>query len=391
MHPAIYRLIISAKQVPLHVNQHLNRRVHVSFGAVMLAGTLALNVAAQQQTSPIPDAQVELNVLRALTSSPELSNQNIQSATVNGVVTLTGSTNDEASRTKAEELVAHALGVKKVVDGLTVGHRTLTVTQAQDALAQTKAQAKEDQKSLPNCRPLSGPDLSQCNHAWAAQLSASNKRVADAQKAVYEAQAEATRQEQAQQRAEYEASHPKATSSVAKPAPSQQQQSANRGSAIAPVAAAEKPAGGEFPIAKKSILTAEDAPSGLGFLYRHTSPTPYKDAAHDIMLCINTLAFEMEDLAGKYDSASPEGKLNALYVQKYFTMSLNFLFAIDWAVDSKDLSKSESDQLEKNTHAELKEMFANRELVQKRVPYCGSLHTALGLDHFDNTSGKNIP
>src|ERR1700679_584774 len=90
------------------------------FGVAVLAGGLALSAAAQQKQS-VPDAQVEANVLRALASAPELSTQNIQTTTVYGVVTLSGSTTDEAPRTKAENLAARAVGVQKVVDEMTVG------------------------------------------------------------------------------------------------------------------------------------------------------------------------------------------------------------------------------------------------------------------------------
>jgi hypothetical protein len=88
-------------------------------GLAVLMGGLTLGAAAQQ--TAIPDAQVESNVLKALASAPGLSTQNIQSTTVYGVVTLSGSANDEASRTKAENLVARAQGVKKVVDEMTIG------------------------------------------------------------------------------------------------------------------------------------------------------------------------------------------------------------------------------------------------------------------------------
>src|SRR5665213_4270979 len=91
-----------------------------AFGVLVLAGGLVLSAAAQQKPT-MPDAQVESNVLRALASAPELSTQNIQSTTVYGVVTLSGSANDEGSRTKAENLVARAQGVKKVVDEMTIG------------------------------------------------------------------------------------------------------------------------------------------------------------------------------------------------------------------------------------------------------------------------------
>ena len=90
------------------------------FGVAVLAGGLALGAAAQQKPA-VPDAQVEANVLRALASAPELSTQNIQTTTVYGVVTLSGSTTDEASRTKAENLAARAVGVQKVVDEMTIG------------------------------------------------------------------------------------------------------------------------------------------------------------------------------------------------------------------------------------------------------------------------------
>lgn len=99
-------------------------RMKTGFSVVagmVLAGGAALGAAAQQQTSTVPDAQIEANVLKALATAPELSTQSIQSTTVYGVVTLSGAATDEASRTKAENLVARVSGVKKVVDELTLG------------------------------------------------------------------------------------------------------------------------------------------------------------------------------------------------------------------------------------------------------------------------------
>jgi hypothetical protein len=91
---------------------------------VFLAGGLilgAVGVSAQSPTTTVPDAQIESNVLKALASAPELSTQNIQSSTVYGTVTLTGNVHDETMRTTAENLVARAQGVKKVVDELALG------------------------------------------------------------------------------------------------------------------------------------------------------------------------------------------------------------------------------------------------------------------------------
>jgi hypothetical protein len=99
-------------------------RIRDGLSGLFLVGGLALGSVqgvAQSAAGTIPDAQIESNVLRALASAPELSTQNIQSSTVFGTVTLTGNVHDEALRTKAENLVARASGVKKVVDQMTLG------------------------------------------------------------------------------------------------------------------------------------------------------------------------------------------------------------------------------------------------------------------------------
>lgn len=95
-------------------------------GRVVLLGGLTLALvpglaAVAQVASGTPDALTEANVLKALAAAPELSTQNIQSSTVYGVVTLTGNVGTEGMRTRAENLVARATGVTKVVDELTLG------------------------------------------------------------------------------------------------------------------------------------------------------------------------------------------------------------------------------------------------------------------------------
>jgi hypothetical protein len=99
---------------------------------LVLAGGLAIApVTGIAQSQPaLTDAQIESNVLRALASAPQLSTQNIQSATVYGTVTLTGNVQDEALRTQAENLVARAEGVKKVLDELTLGAAPAAVANA---------------------------------------------------------------------------------------------------------------------------------------------------------------------------------------------------------------------------------------------------------------------
>lgn len=95
-----------------------------SRAAVVLAGAIFLGGSAWAQandTNSIPDAQVEANVLKALAGAPQLANENISTNTVYGTVTISGSVKDETTRQMAENLVARADGVKKVVDELTLG------------------------------------------------------------------------------------------------------------------------------------------------------------------------------------------------------------------------------------------------------------------------------
>lgn len=110
------------------------RMIRVWSGLVLAGGLAVGSVSGMAQNqATLTDAQVESNVLRALASAPELSTQNIQSATVYGTVTLTGNVHDEALRTKAENLVARADGVKKVIDELTLGDIPATAATADTA------------------------------------------------------------------------------------------------------------------------------------------------------------------------------------------------------------------------------------------------------------------
>ena len=93
-----------------------------AFGvSILSAGLLVGTQGFAQDAKPVPDAQIESNVLRALASAPELSTQNIQTAVVYGTVTISGNVHNEEMRKKAEDLVARTEGVKKVVDELVLG------------------------------------------------------------------------------------------------------------------------------------------------------------------------------------------------------------------------------------------------------------------------------
>ncbi|WP_047487570.1 BON domain-containing protein [Terriglobus sp. TAA 43] len=101
-----------------------------TLGSLAFAAVLSAPVAGFAQAQPastgtqnakLSDAQVEANVLKAFAEDNRLANQSINSSTVFGTVTLTGSVTDEASRTAAEQVASHVGGVTKVVSQLTVG------------------------------------------------------------------------------------------------------------------------------------------------------------------------------------------------------------------------------------------------------------------------------
>ncbi|MEZ2346241.1 BON domain-containing protein [Terriglobus sp. RCC_193] len=113
-----------------------------TLGSLALAAVLAAPVAgfAQSETAStvtqngkLSDAQVEANVLKAFAADNNLANQSINSSTVFGTVTLTGTVTDEASRAAAEQVAAHVDGVKKVVSQLTVGAPATAAADPADA------------------------------------------------------------------------------------------------------------------------------------------------------------------------------------------------------------------------------------------------------------------
>ena len=128
---------LSDTSTPYRSTQTMSPKGFSRIGHPLLVGSFILGTAAFAQNQPAPsnmtDAQIEANVLRALASAPELSTQNIQSATIYGTVTLTGNVHDETMRTKAENLVARAVGVKKVVDELSLGDSPAPADQASAA------------------------------------------------------------------------------------------------------------------------------------------------------------------------------------------------------------------------------------------------------------------
>lgn len=128
------------------------RRIR-TLGGMILAGVLfGSTVVLAQTASPLPDAQIESNVLKALASAPELATQNIQSATVYGTVTLSGNVQTEKMRTQAENLAARAQGVKKVVDEMTLGDTP--AAPVNDPAAQNQAPPADSPDSSQSGQPV---------------------------------------------------------------------------------------------------------------------------------------------------------------------------------------------------------------------------------------------
>lgn len=113
-----------------------------TLGSLAMAAVLAAPVAGFSQSQPqsqtaapavahsgkLSDALVEANVLKAFASDTRLANQSINTSTVFGTVTLTGSVTDDASRSAAEQVASRVDGVKKVVSQLTVGAAPATAS-----------------------------------------------------------------------------------------------------------------------------------------------------------------------------------------------------------------------------------------------------------------------
>ncbi|MEK6398592.1 MAG: BON domain-containing protein [Terriglobus sp.] len=114
-----------------------------TLGSLAFAAVLVAPAAGFAQTQPaapasaqsgkLSDAQVEANVLKAFASDSRLANQSINTSTVFGTVTLTGSVTDDASRSAAEQVAARVDGVKKVVSQLTVGEPATASNDPSDA------------------------------------------------------------------------------------------------------------------------------------------------------------------------------------------------------------------------------------------------------------------
>jgi hypothetical protein len=128
--------------------EFLNRigSVRVAMAAVVLVVALAVGCKQQQQAAAPTDQQVTQDVQSKISGEGALAKQSIQVSVASGVVTLSGSVTDDASRALAGNDAGTVAGVKTVVNNL-------TVQQPQQAAAQVPPPAPAPAKSKPDAAP----------------------------------------------------------------------------------------------------------------------------------------------------------------------------------------------------------------------------------------------
>ena len=97
-----------------------------TFGAMAMAQDQAPQQdQVQPNTGQRTDGQIEMDVVHALDADPALKQDYITAGTVQGEVTLSGTSLSEANRQLAESIVKKVPGVTKVVNSLKVGDPTV--------------------------------------------------------------------------------------------------------------------------------------------------------------------------------------------------------------------------------------------------------------------------
>ena len=102
----------------------LRAHIPARLAAVLLSGMLIVSAGCKKQSAEQPaprsDEQIASDVQAKITGESALNGQNIQVAVNNGLVTLSGTAGDEASRALAGNDAGAVQGVKTVVNNLTV-------------------------------------------------------------------------------------------------------------------------------------------------------------------------------------------------------------------------------------------------------------------------------
>ncbi|HEX6496371.1 MAG TPA: BON domain-containing protein [Acidobacteriaceae bacterium] len=111
-------------------------------GAATLAAAPALYA---QQSSTRTDVAIQADVLKALSSYPDISGEHITASTQNGIVTLSGSASSDTAKNQAQVIAATVDGVRSFVNDVTVTGGTSNQASEPDPSDRNEAQADDQQ------------------------------------------------------------------------------------------------------------------------------------------------------------------------------------------------------------------------------------------------------
>jgi hypothetical protein len=109
-------------------------------GAATLAAAPTLYA---QQSASRTDLAIQTDVLKALSSYPDISHEHITATASNGVVTLSGNASSDTAKSQAQVVAATVDGVRSVVNNVTIAGGASDQAEAQDPADRNQAQNQQ--------------------------------------------------------------------------------------------------------------------------------------------------------------------------------------------------------------------------------------------------------
>jgi hypothetical protein len=122
--------------------------------AALLIGILVIGVAC---TKAVSDSEVTQNVLSKINADSGLQDKQLTVETTGGVVTLSGTVDNETQRTAAARYTSSVSGVKQVVNNLQVTSSSAAAMSEEPARTEPTPRAAKPRPSTPRQRPSSRP------------------------------------------------------------------------------------------------------------------------------------------------------------------------------------------------------------------------------------------
>jgi len=138
-------------QTPPKTLTHSSLLIRRAIRTAVLPSALILLVTGCTK-KPIDDATLTTNVQTALSSDAVIGKQPVQVAVQNGIVTLTGNVSDDTAKQVADQTAAKVVGVKEVVDSMTVAGVAVAPTITEAAPVETST-ASTTSVAPPKPRP----------------------------------------------------------------------------------------------------------------------------------------------------------------------------------------------------------------------------------------------